>query len=145
VLPNTQESRLSVAWSVKLSPANTVSSLSRYDGIFYAMLTPEETRFLAYWKTQREKPKRAASRLTSGLPLGVGIVVAVFISLLSGWNKQASAVLRTHGSVIVMVLLASVVIVVFLSIFSAHHEWDQHEERYQALLQKQKAEAASSD
>lgn len=112
---------------------------------YFFMLTKEEKAFLDYWRVQRDKPKKYASRLSSGLPLGVGIVVLVFVSMLSGWNKQATAVLRTHGSVIIVVLLASIGIVVFLSVFSAHHEWDQNEERYQVLLQKEKREAASLD
>jgi flagellar basal body-associated protein FliL len=53
-------------------------------------------------------------------------------------------IIKTHGSVILIVVIAAVGIVGFMAYFSSQHEWDQNEERYQFLLQKE-GEAASSN
>ena len=106
------------------------------------MLTAEEQAFIEFWAVQRLKKKSVASRLSSGLPLGVMIVVALFASILTGWYKRATMVIQTHGSVILLVVIAAVAIVGFMSYFSAQHEWDQAEERYQYLLHKQSGAAS---
>ncbi|RYZ23514.1 MAG: hypothetical protein EOO16_04595 [Chitinophagaceae bacterium] len=102
------------------------------------MLTPEEKQFVEYWSVQRNRRKTVASRLGSGLPLGVVIVVALFAAVATGWYERATAVIRTHSSVILVVILAAIGIVLFMSYFSAQHEWDQNEERYQVLLHRER-------
>ncbi|TCZ74408.1 hypothetical protein [Flaviaesturariibacter aridisoli] len=97
------------------------------------MLTPEEKAFVDYWAVQRLRRKSIASRISSGLPLSVLIVVVLFVSIFTGWYERATAVLRTHSSVILVVILAAIGIVLFMSYFTAQHEWDQNEERYQVL------------
>ncbi|MDB5197280.1 MAG: hypothetical protein JWP88_1651 [Flaviaesturariibacter sp.] len=110
--------------------------------LFLYMLTAEEKAFVDYWAVQRLKKKSIASRLSSGLPMGVLIVVALFASILTGWYKRATMIIQTHGSVILLVVIAAIAIVWFMSYFSAQHEWDQSEERYQFLLTKQSAAAS---
>ncbi|TCJ17448.1 hypothetical protein EPD60_04455 [Flaviaesturariibacter flavus] len=100
------------------------------------MLTPEEKRFVEYWSVQRDRRKTIASHLGSGLPLAVVIVVALFAAIATGWYERATAVIRTHSSVILVVVVAAIGIVLFMSYFSAQHEWDQNEERYQVLLRR---------
>ncbi|GAB4092290.1 hypothetical protein [Flaviaesturariibacter terrae] len=106
------------------------------------MLTPEEKAFIDYWAVQRNRRKSVASRLSSGLPLSVLIVAVLFVSIFTGWYERATAVIRTHSSVILVVILAAVGIVIFMSYFSAQHEWDQNEERYQTLLHRENQNAA---
>jgi predicted RND superfamily exporter protein len=106
------------------------------------MLTPEEKRFVEYWSVQRDRRKTIASRLGSGLPLGVVIVGVLFAAVATGWYERATAVIRTHSSVILVVIVAAVGIVLFMSYFSAQHEWDQNEERYQHLLYRERQDAA---
>jgi hypothetical protein len=124
------------AWYLQTKNKNPVR------GIFCYMLTPEEKSFVEYWSVQRNRRKTVASRLSSGLPLGVIIVAILFISIATGWYERATAVIRTHSSVILVVVLAAVGIVLFMSYFSAQHEWDQNEERYQVLLHRQRMDAA---
>ncbi|RYZ00515.1 MAG: hypothetical protein EOO11_01285 [Chitinophagaceae bacterium] len=109
------------------------------------MLTAEEQAFVAYWAVQRDRRRTVASRISSGLPLGVGIVLVLFLSIATGWYQRATMVMRTHSSVILVIVLAAVGIVLFMSYFSAQHEWDQNEERYQVLLQKQKRADAANE
>ena len=113
------------------------------DFVLY-MLTVEEKAFVDAWAVQRTKRKSFSARLSSGLPLGVMIVVALFASILTGWYDRATMIIKTHGSVILIVVIAAVGIVGFMAYFSSQHEWDQNEERYQFLLQK-KGEAASGN
>jgi branched-subunit amino acid permease len=106
------------------------------------MLTPEEKAFVDYWSVERLKKPSLTKKLSSGLPIAAMIVLGVFISLSTGWYKRATMILRSHGSIIIPVLLAAIGIVIFMSVFTARHEYDQNEENYQYLLKKQEREAA---
>jgi len=108
------------------------------------MLTPEEQKFLEYWPVQRVKKKRSLKQFTIGLPLGVLMVVALFMNIATGWHKQATATLRSNSSLILVVLIAAVAIVVFMTIFSMRYKWEQHEQQYQELLSKQASEDAAT-
>jgi predicted PurR-regulated permease PerM len=101
------------------------------------MLTEEEKKFVAYWQRERLKKKQYLRKLSIGLPLGVGIVLAVLASSLSGWYQRADMVLRGDGSVLIVIVIAIIAIVIFVTIFSARHQWDQNEQQYQSFLQKQ--------
>jgi hypothetical protein len=110
------------------------------------MLTQEEQSFLDYWAEQRLRKKKTLKQFSIGLPLGVMIVLALFVNVIAGWHKKAVMVLQGNGSIIITVLVAAVGIVVFMTIFSRHHQWDMYEQRYQELLQKkeQAPDAAGS-
>jgi hypothetical protein len=49
--------------------------------------------------------------------------------------------LHADSSVIFVVLIAALAIVVFITIFSARHRWDQNEQLYQEILNKKEAES----
>jgi Mg/Co/Ni transporter MgtE len=106
------------------------------------MLTKEEEGFIQYWETNRLRRKRLLKQLAIGLPLGVVMVVAIFISFVSGWHKQAEEELRTQtrtesdSTVILILVIAALLIVVFTAVFSARHKWDMYEQRYRELLAK---------
>ena len=100
------------------------------------MLTTDEEKFMKYWEIQRQKKKQFLSKTSIGLPLGVIIVVALVVNFLSGWYDKADMMLRQNASVIIVVLVAAIGIVVFITIFSARHRWDQNELHYQELLGK---------
>lgn len=104
------------------------------------MLNKKEEDFLQYWEVQRKNKKQFLRKVSIGLPLGVLLAVAVLINFLSGWYKKADMDIRTHSSVIIVVLIALVGIVVFITIFSAHYRWDQNEMQYKELLSKKKKE-----
>jgi uncharacterized BrkB/YihY/UPF0761 family membrane protein len=107
------------------------------------MLTEEETRFIEYWESNRLRRKRFFKQLSIGLPLGVLLVIAIFVSFLSGWHRQADIELRSqsqsqpdYSSVILVLVIAALLIVVFTAVFSARHKWDMCEQRYRELLAK---------
>jgi len=108
------------------------------------MLTPEEQHFIAYWPVQRVKKKRSLKQFTIGLPLGVMVIAALFVNIVTGWHKQATVILKSNASLIIVVLIAAVAIVVFMTVFSMRYKWEQHEQHYKELLSKQAAEDAAT-
>lgn len=101
------------------------------------MLTKEEEQFLAYWSVQRTKKRKSGFNV--GFPLGVLMVLGIFISIVTGWHKQAAAALRSDSSSILVIVLAGVAIVVFISVFAARYQQEQQEQRYKELLMKKNA------
>lgn len=100
-------------------------------------LTPEEEQFMQYWEQYRNRKRKAIYQLSWGLPLGLVLVIGIFINFLSGWYKRADmqfrADLSTHTSGFIVLLLAAIGIIVFIVVFSARHRWDQQEQRYREL------------
>lgn len=101
------------------------------------MLDQEEKEFCAYWEQHRLEKKKWIRSLSVGLPLGVSIVAGVFVNLFSGWYGRAQMVFFSEqSSLIAVLLLASLVIVIFMVLFSARHRWEMNEQRYQELKQR---------
>lgn len=100
------------------------------------MLDPREEAFLQYWSAQRQRKKQFLRRLSVGLPVGAILAAAILLNLLSGWYERADMDLRTHSSVIVVVMVALFGVIVFITIFSAYHKWDQNEKAYHELKRK---------
>jgi len=100
------------------------------------MLTQEDENFIRYWSAQRQRKGQFLRKMSIGLPLGVFMVVAILISVFSGWYQKADMVLHEYSSLIIVILIAGLGIVVFITIFSAQHKWDQNELHYHELLRK---------
>jgi membrane protein YdbS with pleckstrin-like domain len=109
------------------------------------MLTTEEIAFLKYWEQNRKKKKNSIWQMSIGLPLGVLIVATLFVNIIAGWHKKASMVLYSHSSLILVVLIAAVSIVVFITVFSSKHRWEMQEQQYQELLVKQQTELEAAN
>jgi heme/copper-type cytochrome/quinol oxidase subunit 2 len=101
------------------------------------MLTPKEEEFIKYWEVKRQQ-KRSIFKFTMGLPLGVIIVLALFVNMLTGWHKGAAMALQNNTSVVLVIIVAAIAIVVFMTVFSSHYQREQNEQRYQELLAKRK-------
>lgn len=101
------------------------------------MLTKEENGFIGYWESNRLKKKKVWRQLSVGLPLGVVLVIAIFINLLSGWYIRAGLEMKKEDSSLILVLLAAALLIVaFIVIFSVRHRWDLNEQRYRELLSR---------
>lgn len=107
------------------------------------MLSKEEQDFLQYWERERFSKKKFLRQFSIGLPLGVLMVVAIFVNMFSGWYKKADMVLRGDMSIIIVVLVAVVGIAVFMAIFSSRYKWEQNEQRYQELKKKDVRDATN--
>jgi uncharacterized BrkB/YihY/UPF0761 family membrane protein len=104
------------------------------------MLTEEEKKFVEYWEQNRKNRKLYFRKLSIGLPLGVILVLAIFVNFFSGWDKRADMIMYEQPSLIYVLLGAALLIVVFVVIFSARYKWDSNEQRYQELLAKKDKE-----
>ena len=105
------------------------------------MLSEEEESFIIYWKTNREKQKRTFRQFLLGIPIALLFVIPIGINFFSGWYKRATMMSNTSEFNPGVLLLALVLIVVFIAIFSRKFRWEQFERRYIELLaKKQKLE-----
>lgn len=107
-------------------------------------LTKEEQEFLRYWESNRLQKKKFLRQFSIGLPLGVLMVVAIFVNIFSGWDKRAEMVMRGDPSSLYVILVAVVGIAVFMTVFSSRYKWEQNEQRYLELRQKEKRDGAAN-
>jgi hypothetical protein len=103
------------------------------------MLTEDEKRFIEYWSANRTKQQKFYKQLAIGLPVGVLFAAAIFINFASGWDKNATMIFNAYPSaksLILVLLLAVISIVVFVSVFSVKVKWERNEQRYRELLNR---------
>lgn len=112
-----------------------------------SILTPDEEKFIEYWEQNRVKKRKITKQLSIGLPIGVLLVIGIFASVFARWDKHADVQMReemqyTAGPTLILVLIiAALLIVGFIVIFSARHNWDLNEQRYQELNSRLEKEA----
>jgi len=97
------------------------------------MLTQQEKDFIVYWENNRERRKKVVKQLFIGLPLGTLMVALILISSLSGWYKRAVMAINVDSSLIIVLLIASLLIVAFIVVFSVRHRWEMDEQQYLEL------------
>jgi len=100
------------------------------------MYTEEEKKFMDYWEKNRKKSRNIFNGLAYGLPLGLIITIALVVNIASGWDKRATMILNTDKSLILVLLIAIIAIVVFISVYSVKHRRDMNEQRYRELISK---------
>lgn len=100
------------------------------------MLNDHEKEFIAYWEANRLRQRKFIKYIQYGLPLGIAIGFGTLINLASGWYKRATMVLNADPSLILIILIALLLIVVFISIFTVRHRWDLNEQHYKELMAK---------
>jgi hypothetical protein len=100
------------------------------------MLTREEEKFVEYWEANRLERKKVLKQLYVGLPFASLLVIAIVINFFSGWYKRADMKIRTDSSLILVLVIACILIVVFTTVFSVRHKWEQNEQLYKELLSK---------
>jgi membrane protein YdbS with pleckstrin-like domain len=108
------------------------------------MLTEEEEAFIRYWKSNRDKQKRTFRQFLMGIPIALLFVIPIGLNFFSGWYKRASMMSSTSDFNPGVLLLALLLIVVFIAIFSRKFKWDQYEQRYIELLAKKKRQEDSN-
>jgi len=106
------------------------------------MLTEREKKFVAYWEQHRNKEKKVFRQLLFGLPLGLLFVIPIVLNFSSGWYKRANMWARGHtddqsGTVLIV---AGLIILVFIAIFSKRHRWEMNEQTYRELLARDEKE-----
>jgi membrane protein YdbS with pleckstrin-like domain len=113
------------------------------------MLTDREKQFMAYWEQHRDREKKTFRQLLVGLPIGLVFVIPIIVNYGSGWYKRANMWANGHadensGTVLVV---AALVILVFIAVFSKRHRWEMNEQDYRELkakLEKEKEGAGAA-
>jgi hypothetical protein len=101
-------------------------------------LSDQEEAFIAWWTANREKQKRTFRQFLLGIPLALLFVVPITLNFFSGWYKRATMIRNTPDFNPGILLLALILIVVFIAVFSRKFRWEQNEQRYIELLAKKK-------
>ena len=100
------------------------------------MLSDEEEAFIIYWKANRERQKKTFRQFLLGIPLALLFAVPIALNFFSGWYKRAAMASTASDFSPGVLLLAIILIVIFIAIFSRKFKWDQYEQRYIELLAK---------
>lgn len=111
--------------------------------ILLSMVTTEEQRFIEYWEENRLKRKRSLRQLAIGLPLGLLIGMGIIVNVASGWYKRAAMVINAKPSFVLVLIIAIILIVLFISIFQSRLRWDQNEQRYRELVGRKETSKAT--
>ncbi|MEO5683567.1 MAG: hypothetical protein ABIQ88_13040 [Chitinophagaceae bacterium] len=111
------------------------------------MLSEREKQFIAYWEKNRLKEKKVFRQLLVGLPLGLLFVVPIILNFSSGWYKRANMWARGHAddSSGTVLLVAALIILVFIAIFSKRHRWEMNEQTYRELEAREEKEKEAPD
>ncbi|MEP7278800.1 MAG: hypothetical protein ABI813_09175 [Bacteroidota bacterium] len=106
------------------------------------MLTDREKQFVEYWRQNRLREKKIFRQLLVGLPLGLLFAVPIVLNYSAGWYKRANMWARGHAddSSGTVLIIAALIILVFVAIFSRRHRWDMNEQTYHELLARQEKE-----
>jgi uncharacterized membrane protein len=100
------------------------------------MLTEQEEKFITYWEQNRDRQKRTFRQLLVGIPIGLLFAVPIFINFVSGWYKRADMQSNTQDFNPGVLLIALLLIISFIAIFSKKHQWDMREQHYRELISK---------
>jgi hypothetical protein len=100
------------------------------------LITPEENDFIHYWELNRERQKKTVRQFLLGIPIGLAFVIPMIANFISGWYKRADMIANTRDFNPLVLIIALLLIVGFIAIFSKRHDWDMKEQRYRELLDK---------
>jgi uncharacterized membrane protein len=98
------------------------------------MLTEEEKNFIGYWERNRAEQKKTVRQFIIGIPIGLLFTIPICINFFSGWYKRAAMVRNTDDFNPLVLIIAMLLIVAFIAIFSKRHQWEMHEQKYRELL-----------
>lgn len=101
------------------------------------MYTDHEKRFMDWWSENRLKEKRTLKQWLMGIPVGLLFTIPIAINFFSGWFKRADMQLNSKISNNqfnpLVLLIALVLIISFMAIFSKRYKWEMNEQRYMEL------------
>ena len=105
------------------------------------MLKKEEEDFIRYWSEVRQNKKKFLRKASIGLPLGVLVALGLAGSLIAAmYHRKANPIIHDYTALIITVMIAGVAIAFFITLFAAHHKWDQNELYYHELMARKESE-----
>jgi Tfp pilus assembly protein PilN len=98
-------------------------------------LSEAEQQYIDYWEKNRLKEKKLLNQLLIGLPLGIVFATPVLLNLFGRWYTRAEMQANTRLNPVVLIV-ALLLIIVFVAIFSRRHKWEMKEQQYREFLAK---------
>ena len=92
------------------------------------MLTEEEKKFIDYWEKNRDRQKKTVRQFLLGIPAGLLFVIPILLTFFSGWYKRPG-----------VLLVALLLIIGFIAIFSRRLRWEKNEQFYKELKSRESA------
>ncbi|HEY0678510.1 MAG TPA: hypothetical protein VGD17_09495 [Chitinophagaceae bacterium] len=105
-------------------------------------ISDDEQRYIEYWEKNRLREKKLLNQLLIGLPLGILFAAPVLLNLLGGWYQRANMQANSRLNPVVLIV-AILLIIVFVSIFSRKHKWEMKEQQYREFLAKRERLSAA--
>jgi hypothetical protein len=116
-----------------------------FPGYLCLVLTQQENDFIDYWERNREKQKKISMQFLIGIPIGLLFTIPICINFFSGWYKRAAMVRNTSDFNPLVLIIAMVIIIGFVAVFSRRHQWEMHEQKYRELVSKRYQDEISHD
>lgn len=109
------------------------------------MLSDSEKRFMAYWEENRLREKKIFKQWLVGLPVGLLLGVPIILNFFSSWYVRADMVrnsrIANRDFNPLVLMIAVLLIISFMAIFSKRHKWDMNEQKYKELKFKSEEKA----
>ncbi len=106
------------------------------------MYTQEEKAFMEYWEKNRGKSKKQLRQWLFGIPFGLAIVIPTLLNFSSDWYKRAKMEANSVNPLVILV--AMLTIVAFVTVFYRYYQRDRFEQRYLELKAREEDDAPES-
>jgi hypothetical protein len=128
------------------------------------MLTEKDKQFITRWEAAREKESSFTHKFFAGLPVAAIFGVSILLFFLSvklffpSWfttatDKSSKVVvpemsarfMKISTGDVIMAFIAVIIIVLFFSYFRMHYKWENNEQLYQELKNKEKKHSKAAE
>ena len=113
--------------------------------IAHQMRTKEEKDFIQYWEQNRARQKKIVKQFLLGIPIGMAFAIPILANFLSGWYKRADMVANTGDFNPLVLMIALLLIIGFIAVFSKRHQWDMKEQHYRELLERKEEDKTTEE
>ncbi|HEX4849373.1 MAG TPA: hypothetical protein VFV08_01140 [Puia sp.] len=93
----------------------------------------------------REKEKKTFRQFLLGIPAGLLLVIPIVINLSSGWYKRAGMMMNSGEINPGILIIAMLIIIGFVAIFTRRHRWELNEQKYQELKAREMDERVEKE
>lgn len=109
-------------------------------------MSEKEQQFIDYWRQNRDREKKVFRQLLIGLPVGLLFAIPIILNFSSNWDNRATMWAAGHSddNIVTVLIIAALIIIVFVAIFSRRHRWEMHEQQYREILNKYDDESTST-
>ena len=101
------------------------------------MLTEQEETFILFWAEKRIQQKKNFKQFLKGLSSGLSIGIGIILLLVTGWYQRANMEANSKLSPIILFLTIAI-LSVFMGFIYQNYRWEMNEQQYLELLSKKK-------